>query len=85
MTQIELRSRIGPDGMLSLQIPIGPEDANQEVVVTVRPAEEPPASTRPKMSREEWLRFIDETAGHWEGEPLVRPEQGQYEQREAWE
>jgi len=36
------------------------------------------------MTREEWLQFIRETAGACQGEPLERPDQGEFEKREEW-
>ena len=81
VTRIELKSRVGPDGVLTLKVPIGKEDANREVVVTVQPVAKPAEVT---FDREEWKRFIEETAGCWQGEPLVRPEQGEFEKREEW-
>jgi hypothetical protein len=79
MTQIELKSRVGPDGVLALNVPVGTQDANREVIVTVRPSPTPP-----KMTRDEWLQFIKETAGAWQGEPFERPDQGEFEKREEW-
>jgi hypothetical protein len=35
------------------------------------------------MDREAWLKFIEQTAGKWQGE-LERPEQGEYEHRLEW-
>ena len=39
MTQIELRTRIGPDGILTLSVPVGMSEANREVEVIVEPAD----------------------------------------------
>jgi hypothetical protein len=77
MTQIELRTRVGPDGILTLSVPVGIDEANREVTVVVQPAE---AAVEPtaKMTREEWARFVDQTAGAWKGE-LERPGQGESE------
>jgi hypothetical protein len=82
VTRIELKSRAGTDGVLSLRVPLGSEDADREVVVTVEPVDG--AASAPELDREAWLRFIDETAGRWEGPPLVRPDQGTFEKREDW-
>lgn len=70
MTQT-LTVRAGPSGIVTL--PVGEEYAHKLVRVTVQ--------TIPEMTREEWLRFIENTAGKWEGE-LERPPQGEYEQRD---
>ncbi len=34
---IEFQSRVGPDGMLTLQVPLGQAEAGTDVVVTIRP------------------------------------------------
>lgn len=36
-----------------------------------------------EKEREEWLQFIERTAGKWVGE-FERPEQGEYEERDWW-
>jgi hypothetical protein len=74
MTQIELRTRIGPDGILTLSVPVGIAEANREVKVVIEPAKTP-RKRRPKLTREEWAQFVDQTAGAWQGD-LERPEQG---------
>ncbi len=75
----EFTAQVGADGVLSLTMPLGPEDANTTVRVVVETVERPPS--RPPRSREEWLKFIEATAGKWQGE-LERPPQGDYEQRD---
>lgn len=75
---IHARARVGSDGILSLNLPLGVAEADREVVVTVQPA--PPSGAG--MNSEQWQEFIRSTAGRWEGEPLVRPEQGEYETRD---
>ncbi len=71
MTHIELRTRIGPDGILSLSVPMGMSEVNREVKVIVEPADVAVGKTS-KMTPEERARFIDETAGAWKGD-LERP------------
>jgi hypothetical protein len=80
MTRIELRTRIGPDGILTLSVPAGMSEANKEVNVIVEPADVTLAKTA-KLTQEEWARFVNETAGAWKGE-LERPEQGELEVRD---
>jgi hypothetical protein len=82
MTPIELRTRVGPDGVLTLSVPMGPAEANREVRVRVESAE-PGIKKTSEMTQEEWHRFIAETAGSWQGD-LERPEQGEYETRDQW-
>lgn len=62
---------------------MGSEDANKTVRVVVETVETAaPGYVRPFASREEWLKFVDETAGKWQGE-FERPPQGEYEERDA--
>jgi hypothetical protein len=82
MTRIELTSRVGPDGVLKFTVPVGPSEANREVKVTVESM--PTNREEPLSDRDEWMQFIDDTAGKWEGEPLVRPDQGEFERRDQW-
>ena len=76
MNRIVLKSKVGADGVLRGAVPVGAEEANREVQVTIEPA----AARRP-MTQEEWQNFILSTAGTWEGD-FERPEQGEYEQRD---
>lgn len=76
MTTRVIRSKVGADGVLHLDLPLGIQEASQEVDVIVQ-------SVRPTklLTQEEWKAFIDRTAGTWQGE-FERPEQGEYEVRE---
>jgi hypothetical protein len=82
MTHLELRARIGPDGILTLSVPVGISEANREVKVIVETADVPSEKTM-RMRRDEWARFVDETAGSWRGD-LERPQQGELEIRDQW-
>jgi hypothetical protein len=75
MNRIVLKSRVDSNGILQLTLPVGPEEADREVQITVEPV------AVPGVSPEEWRKGILETAGKWEGE-FERPEQGDFEQRE---
>ena len=81
MTHLELRARIGPDGILILNVAVGISAANREVKVIVEPAEA--AAETARLTREQWARFVDETAGAWKGE-LERPAQGELDNRDRW-
>jgi hypothetical protein len=76
INRIVVKSKVGSNGILQVSLPVGSADANREVQITVEPVA-PPA-----LSPDEWRRDILETAGKWQGE-FERPEQGEYEQREA--
>jgi hypothetical protein len=77
MAHLEFQSKIGSDGSLALNLPLGIFEANATVKVTVD-------SLSKQISATEWQRIIEETAGKWEGDPLARPEQGAFEQRDQW-
>jgi hypothetical protein len=79
MIHLELRARIGPDGILNLNVPVGISDANREVKVIVEPADKGGGPI--ELTQEQWARFVDETAGAWLGE-LERPDQGELEVRD---
>lgn len=80
MTRIEVRSKVGPDGVLTLSLPLGPAEAGAEVRVVVEPVAAD--VTGPAMTREEWLKFIEETAGSITDPTFRRHEQGEYEERD---
>jgi hypothetical protein len=79
MTHLEIHSKVGSDGLLVLNVPVGISQANRVVKVTV----ESLVNTH-DISTSEWQRIIAETAGKWQGEPIERLEQGIFEQRKDW-
>ena len=82
MNSMKLRSRVGADGVLNLKVPVGVTNAEVEVVVVFQLVERAQA---PKTADERgWpAGFFEQTAGAWAGEPLVRGDQGEYEERDA--
>jgi hypothetical protein len=62
MTRITVKSRVDSNGILHLDVPIGPADADREVKVTIEPA------VPETMSQEEWRQAILDTAGKWQGD-----------------
>lgn len=76
MNRMVLHSRIGDDGVLQLTVPIGKEQANRDVEVTIAPIK------KPSMTQEEWREFILSTAGSVDDPTFMRHEQGEYERRE---
>jgi hypothetical protein len=75
MNRMVVNSRIGPDGVLNVIVPVGTADANREVKIIIEPTND-----RTK-TEEEWQNFITSMAGSWQGE-FERPDQGQFEQRD---
>lgn len=81
MHSIKLTKRVGADGVLHLDIPVGITDKEVEIMVIYQPLETP---TQLKTPQERgWMPgFFEEVIGGWVGEPLERAEQGEYETRE---
>jgi hypothetical protein len=77
--RIVVHSRVGADGVLRLNVPIGAAAADGEVEVTIEAAD-PKQPTN--AEREEWRQFVLSTAGAWQGD-LERPDQGVNEERDA--
>ena len=75
MNRMVLKSTVSGDGVLRLALPVGIEEANKEMQVTVEPATPAP------MSQEEWQKLVLSTGGKWQGD-FLRPEQAVYEERE---
>ncbi len=78
MNRIVVHSRVGADGVLQLAVPMGVAEADREVEVTIEPAA---LKHDTGSEQEEWQQFVRETAGAWQGD-FVRPDQGEYEQRD---
>lgn len=76
MAHLEIRSKVGSDGFLVLNVP---SQANREVKITVDSI-----SDSVEANSSDWKRTIEETAGNWQGEPLERPAQGAFERRDDW-
>lgn len=76
MTKMILNARIGADGVLRLNVPVGSLEADRDVRVTVEPAR--PAKT---MTEPEWAAWVDSLAGAWQGD-FERPPQGELQERD---
>jgi hypothetical protein len=72
MQTITLNAHADSDGFLHLKVPRNLINRNFKVKLIVQPEE---LGWTPG--------FFEKTAGAWEGEPLTRGEQGEYEQRET--
>jgi hypothetical protein len=81
MQTIQLHSRVGADGVLKLDVPLGEKDANADVVITIQTIGVDSASGKQKP----WLQFLDETYGSCAGSGLERAPQGDFEVREPCE
>jgi hypothetical protein len=76
MTRV-ISTHVGPDGVLTLTVPLDKTDANKVVRVTVETMDE----TRPPMDRTAWLHFLAQTVGSIADPTFVRHPQGDYESR----
>lgn len=76
MQSITLRSHVGPDGILHLDVPVGVHDAELEVTVTVQPVDSTPQGKG-------WPPdFFEETFGSFKDDPLVIDSEGVEEEDE---
>lgn len=75
MNRMILKSRVGTDGVLHVDIPIGAAEAGREVQITVEP------DGAPSKTQREYWDFLAATAGAWQG-GFERPDQGQFEERD---
>ncbi len=76
MNRLVMRSRVGADGVLQVQVPLSVDDANREVEVTI----EAVRSATP--AGEEYSAWLHSIAGQWQGD-FERPPQGDLEERDA--
>ena len=75
MNRVVVRSRVGGDGVLHLDLPMGMEVADSDVQVTVESA-----APRRMMTPAEWRAWVASMAGTWQGE-FERMPQGVFEER----
>ena len=74
MDRMMVKSKVGSDGVLHLELPLGIAEADKEVQVTVE-------TTRPVMTQAEWADWVESMAGSWQGD-FERPEQLPFEERD---
>jgi hypothetical protein len=75
MQSLTLRTHVGKDGVLKLKMPIGIKNKDLDVILVVHPVDD----LKPVA---EWpANFFTNVVGGWEGAPLVREPQGNYETR----
>jgi len=83
MHSIRIRSHVGPDGILKLELPAGVANSELDVVVVMNPVKEAHDGLPDTLG---WPSgFFEFTAGQWAGERLVREPQGEYEVRKPLE
>lgn len=81
MQSVTVRSHVGSDGVLNLQIPVELKDVDVEVVVTMKPLETSDLETIAQANG--WPPgFFTNVIGAWKGDPPVREPQGDYPERD---
>ena len=80
MQSIKLRSRVGADGSLHLQVPLELAARELELIVVYQPVE-PVQKAKTALNLGYPADFFEKTAGAWQGEPLTRGEQGKCDER----
>jgi hypothetical protein len=69
MQSVKLRSHVGKDGLLKLEIPLNLVDTDLEVMVVFQPV----TSTAPGVEDSGWpANFFEQTYGSFRQEPLSR-------------
>jgi hypothetical protein len=79
MCLVEIKSRVGADGVLTISLPLGLREANREVKVVVESTDASAPSS--PSNREDWKQFVKSMAGCISDPTFERPEQGESEQR----
>ena len=73
MKTIKLRSHVGADGTLHLNVPIGIKDTELEVTLTIYPA---------RQGKDYPPEFFEQTYGSCKDDPIVIDDEGIYEERD---
>jgi hypothetical protein len=76
MTSVEVTTHVDANGVLRLEVPLGRQ--TEKMIVTIKPASLVPAKAPPR-TKEEWLKFIADTAGSITDPTFVRHPQGELE------
>lgn len=83
MQNITLRSHVGPDGILHLDVPVGVHDADLEVTVMIQPVTPPERKSPQELGYPP--DFFERTFGSLSDDPLERSPQGELQEREPLE
>ena len=77
MNAMIVRSRVDPDGVVRVAVPVGAAEADREVQVTIEPL--------PAINDEhaDYVAWLESSAGRWQGE-FERMPQGDFEAREQF-
>lgn len=77
MKSIKLRSHVGQDGILHLDIPVNLQETDLEVTVSFKPVQTPENSSDTEdFNQLEWHEFIRRTAGSCADDPIIIDDEG---------
>ena len=80
MPSILIRSRVGADGILHLDVPSNLAETDVEVMVIATPVSQSDLGRTEELA---WSTgFFESVVGGWQGERLTREGEGEYETRE---
>ena len=83
METLTVKSHVGKDGVLKLELPVHSVDVDVDVVVVVSPVHEGVVNKNEGPAAGKWLRaHVHKTHGSIKDPTFVRPPQGEYEKRE---
>ncbi len=72
MESVKLRSHVGKDGILHLDIPVNIQEADLEVTVTFKPIQIAKDSSEVEdFNQLDWHEFIERTAGSCADDPII--------------
>ncbi|HBI43365.1 MAG TPA: hypothetical protein DDY78_10995 [Planctomycetales bacterium] len=80
MNRMVLKSKVGSDGVLHLALPVGVEEADKEVLITVEPI-----TPKKEETQEEWEAWVDSMAGSITDPTFIRHPQPELEERDSFE
>jgi len=66
---LKLKSHVGSDGILKINMPIGTTNVDCDITITIQPS----------SKHDDWLQFIDETYGSLQDDEFERLPQGEFE------
>jgi hypothetical protein len=78
MEAIKVKTHVGDDGVMKLEVPTSFSNSDLEVIVVVQ-SQTPQTDN---FDRAEWIAFVESTAGSLADDPIERGAQGIHEIRD---
>lgn len=82
MKSLHMRAHVDAQGTVTLTMPPEMADQDVELVVVFEPVTPTQTAELPTEATGWSPSFWERTAGAWQGEPLTREPQGEYEERD---